>query len=66
MAFVNPAVLVSVTVAEILDVPVVLIVAGLALTEAVNVSDEVTVIVPADEFQFQSCHVELNAPISTV
>jgi hypothetical protein len=39
---------------------------GLGAAEDLNVRFEFTVIVAADEFQFQSCHVELKTPISTV
>jgi hypothetical protein len=39
---------------------------GLALAEDVNAIEELTVTVAAEEFQFHSCHLELNTPTSTV
>ncbi len=66
MALLSPAEPVSVTVAEMFDDPPTAKVEGTGVAAEVNVSDELTVMVPADAFQFHSCQVELKTPISTV
>ena len=63
---VRPADPVSVTLADMFEVPPLAMVDGMAVADEVNVRDEVTVIVPADAFQLHCCQVEEKTPASTV
>ena len=62
---VSPPGPVSVTVTEMEAVPPAANVDG-AVAEEVNTTEELTVILAADAFQFHSCQVALKTPTSTV
>src|SRR5271157_4758701 len=62
---VSPPEPVSVTVAEMEAVPPAATVDG-PTAEEVNATEELTVMLAADEFQLHCCQVALNTPTSTV